>query len=240
MIKFENVTKTYGNFIAVDNVSFEIKDAEIFGFIGESGAGKSTILKLINRLESPENGVIVIDGQHSLELGSTAIQALRKSISVVFQSFNLLRNKTVFENVHLPLTLRNEKNAQRVEEVLRFVNLEYKMHRYPSALSGGEKQRVAIARSLITNPKILICDEATSALDPKTTQEILNVLKRINQEYQTTIVVVTHQLEVAKAICSRVAIMEKGSLIEIIDVNNSDTPPNTLSYTIHAKEVLTQ
>ncbi|AYV34164.1 methionine ABC transporter ATP-binding protein [Erysipelothrix rhusiopathiae] len=244
MIEFKNVSKHYQGknktFKALDNVSFEIKQSEIFGIIGESGAGKSTALRLINGLELPDEGAVFIDGTDLKSLSSNALRSLRKEIGVVFQNFNLLGNRTVFDNIALPLRLAKNKDCNMVSEALCFVHLESKIHHYPAQLSGGERQRVAIARALITKPKILICDEPSSALDPHTTKEILEVLKQINQQFGTTIVIVTHELEVAKMLCDRVAILDNGTLHEVISVNRHDEDTTTPSYAIHAKDYLLQ
>ncbi|WP_166083371.1 methionine ABC transporter ATP-binding protein [Erysipelothrix anatis] len=237
MIRFENVSKAYDAFTVLDSVSFEVHRGEIFGIIGESGAGKSTLLRLVNQLETHDAGTVFVNGTDMSTLTAKSLRTIRKEISVVFQNFNLLKNRSVAENVALPLTLSNVNDTARVEEVLTFVNLLDKKDHYPNQLSGGERQRVAIARALATNPNILICDEPTSALDPKSTADLLDVLKSINEVFGTTIVVVTHQLEVAKAICNRVAVMERGVLKDVVTVYNLPMETDT-SYVAHAKAVL--
>lgn len=244
MIQFKNISKHYhdnnASFNALDNVSFKIEQSEIFGIIGESGAGKSTALRLINGLEKPDEGSILIDQVDLTPLTQTELRSVRKEIGVVFQNYNLLNNRTVFDNIALPLRLAKNKDCNAVSEALCFVRLESKINHYPAQLSGGEKQRVAIARALVTQPKILVCDEPSSALDPHTTKEILEVLKQINQQFGTTIVIVTHELEVAKMLCDRVAILEQGMLREVIQVNQHDIKSSKTSYAVHAKEYLTQ
>lgn len=242
MIVFENVSKSYPKTQgAVQNVSFEIKKAEIFGILGESGAGKSTILKMINQLESQDEGNIYIDGINISQFDEKSMRKLRKKIGVIFQNYNLLYNKTVFDNIALALQLKGEKQIEeKVLEALDFVHLRDKKDHYPKQLSGGEAQRVAIARAIVTRPEILLCDEATSALDLKTTQEILNLLKQVQEEFQTTIVFVTHELHAAKAICDRVAVMQEGSLQGIVDVKEIATSKQEQSYYAMVSEVMMQ
>ncbi len=244
MITFQNVSKTYHDTkhskVALSDISFHIEKSEIFGIIGESGAGKSTTLKLLNALELPSSGQIILDGTNLRTLSKKQLTDTRKTIGVIFQNINLLKNKTVYDNVALPLKIRGKVNKEDVEAALKFVNMFDHAHKYPRQLSGGEKQRVAIARALVTKPDILICDEPTSALDQHTTFEILEVLKQINQKFQTTIVIVTHELSVAKALCNRVAILEKGNLIDVISVNNTKPKSTSTSYSDWAKEVLEQ
>ncbi|MEG0327962.1 MAG: ATP-binding cassette domain-containing protein [Erysipelothrix sp.] len=244
MITFQNVSKTYHDTkhskTALSDISFHVEKSEIFGIIGESGAGKSTTLKLLNALERPSSGQIILDGTNLRTLSKKQLTDTRKTIGVIFQNINLLKNKTVFDNVALPLKIKGKVNKEDVEAALKFVNMFDHAHKYPRQLSGGEKQRVAIARALVTKPDILICDEPTSALDQHTTFEILEVLKQINQEFQTTIVIVTHELSVAKTLCNRVAILEKGHLIDVISVNNTKPKATVSSYSDWAKEVLEQ
>ncbi|HIV81319.1 MAG TPA: ATP-binding cassette domain-containing protein, partial [Candidatus Salinicoccus merdavium] len=222
MINMNSVTKTYqgknGPFNAVDNVSLKVEDNEIFGLIGESGAGKSTLLRFINALESPTEGHVTVDDTDVFHLSRKQLRQHQKGIGMIFQQFNLLNNKSVRENIHLPLELHKYENPLTVEEVLAFVGLPDKADNYPSQLSGGEKQRVGIARALITRPKILLCDEPTSALDESTTEEIVDVLKRAHKAFDMTILVVTHELNVIKSMCRRCAVLEKGRLIDIIDI----------------------
>lgn len=232
MITFEEVSKKYGRndkeIFAVHDVSLSIKQGEIFGIIGFSGAGKSTLLRLVNLLERPTKGKIIVNGNDITRLTKKELRQLRRKIGMVFQSFHLFSSRDVAGNIEYPLKLAGfskEKRKQRVQELLRFVGLEDKSNKYPEQLSGGQKQRVGIARALATSPDILICDEATSALDPETTEEILLLLKRINQEYGITIILITHEMQVIQKICDRVAVMEKGKVIEQGEVYEVFTKP---------------
>lgn len=239
LIKIKNLTKEFisGNkkITAVKNVSMEIKKGEIYGIIGYSGAGKSTLLRCINRLEEPSSGSIIIDGVDITNLDSKNLRQERKNIGMIFQHFNLLEQKTVYENIALPLNLKKENKEvinKRVMELLKYVGLEDKKNSYPSELSGGQKQRVAIARAISNNPKVLLSDEGTSALDPQTTKSILNLLKKIREELGITIIMITHQMEVVKEICDRVAIMEDGIVVEENTVENIFTSPKTKTANI--------
>lgn len=221
MIKFESVSKTFLSqkkvVNAVDNVSLSIAKGEIYGVIGFSGAGKSTLLRLVNLLEKPTSGRVVVDEQDVTSISSRELRKLRRQIGMIFQTFNLFNSRTVYGNIAYPLKLARVPKEQvkaRVAELLRFVGLEDKADQYPEQLSGGQKQRVGIARALATSPDILICDEATSALDPETTGEILKLLKRVNEEYNITILLITHEMHVIRTICDRVAVMENGRVIE--------------------------
>lgn len=234
MIKIENLSKvlTIGkeNFHAVKDVHLTINKGEIFGIIGLSGAGKSTLIRCINRLEEPTEGKIIIDGVNLINISEYGLRNERKEIGMIFQHFNLLSQKTVYENIAFPLTLEKIDKREihtRINELLKYVDLEDKKDNYPSQLSGGQKQRVAIARAIANNPKILLSDEGTSALDPKTTKSILELLNRIRKELNITIVMITHQMEVVKEICDRVAIMESGKVIEENTVENLFRDPKT-------------
>lgn len=214
MIEFENVSKVFrvkeNKVEALKNVNLKIEKGDIYGIIGFSGAGKSTLLRTINALEKPTEGRVLIDGEDLQQLSPADLRKKRKSIGMIFQQFNLLETKTVFENVALPLKLNKVPKDQikkRVEEILKFVELSDKSEVYPAKLSGGQKQRVGIARALATEPSILLSDEATSALDPKTTASILKLLKKINQELHITIVLITHEMNVIQSICNHVAVM---------------------------------
>ncbi|UXY11557.1 ATP-binding cassette domain-containing protein [Kosakonia sp. ML.JS2a] len=225
MIEFRNVSKTFarkGNAIlALDNINLKIEQGDIFGIIGYSGAGKSTLLRLINRLETPGTGEVMLNGESLQDVSAKRLQAIKKDIGMIFQNFNLLNAKTVFHNVAIPLILQGKDHAfiqARVAELLDFVNLGDKAHSFPDELSGGQKQRVGIARALATNPSVLLCDEATSALDPHTTVQILLLLKEINLRYGITIVLITHEMSVVQKICNKVAVMEKGRVVEHGDV----------------------
>ncbi|MED1555132.1 methionine ABC transporter ATP-binding protein [Bacillus paramycoides] len=234
MISFNNVSKVYesgGQSVhAVEDVTLSVEKGEIFGIIGFSGAGKSTLLRLVNMLERPTAGTISIDDKDITSLSTKELRKLRQRIGMIFQSFNLFNSRTVFGNIAYPLKLakllKNEIK-ERVNELLKFVGLEDKANYYPEQLSGGQKQRVGIARALATSPDILICDEATSALDPETTTEILNLLKKVNREYNLTILLITHEMHVVKEICHRVAVMEKGKVIEEGKLFDVFTQPKT-------------
>ena len=213
MIKVKNVKKNFGNSKVLKDVTLEIKEGEIYGIIGHSGAGKSTLLRCINGLESYDSGSINVMGKEIKDLNKNEIRDLRKNLGMIFQSFNLLNRKNVYENIALPLEvwgLSKEEIRNRVLKLLKLVSLEDKEKSNPSELSGGQKQRVAIARALALEPKILLCDEATSALDPRTTKEILSLLLKINKELRITIVIVTHQMEVVKEVCEKITLLEDG------------------------------
>lgn len=221
MIEVRHLQKEYflenQSFHAVKDVSFNVKAGEIYGIIGLSGAGKSTLIRCLNRLENPTQGEILIEGKNIVHLSEQELNRLRRSIGMIFQSYNLFEQRNVYENIAFPLKLQGidaEEIHQRVLELLAFVNLSEKQKAYPSTLSGGQKQRVAIARALATRPKILLCDEATSALDPTSTKQILELLKKTVAVYGTTIVMITHQMEVAKELCHRIAVMDKGRIVE--------------------------
>lgn len=218
MITLEKVNKVYSNGLhAVKDVSLKVNKGDIFGIIGLSGAGKSSLIRLINRLEEPTSGKIFINGENVLEFNKKQLLERRKKIGMIFQHFNLLSSRTVEENVAFALEIANwNKNEikERVAILLDIVGLSDKAKYYPSQLSGGQKQRVSIARALANNPDILLSDEATSALDPKTTKSILELIKKIQQKFSLTVVMITHQMEVVKEVCNRVAIMSDGRIVE--------------------------
>lgn len=221
IIRIRNVSKSFttpkGSFKAVDNASLDIQRGDTFGIIGTSGAGKSTLLRLINLLERPEAGEIHVDGRDVTTLSKHHLRGLRRSIGMIFQQFNLLQNATVEDNVAFPLRIHGASRAEiatRVRECLDIVGLQDKADVYPAQLSGGQKQRVAIARALATRPSILLCDEPTSALDPQTTRSVLEVLKEVNEKLGVTIVIVTHEMSVVRALCRNVAVMEHGKVVE--------------------------
>lgn len=227
MITFENITKTYGgktHVQALKGISLTIHDGEIFGIIGKSGAGKSTLVRCINMLEKPTTGKVIIDDKELTAMSDSQLRAERKNIGMIFQHFNLLSSRTVFDNIAFPLELAGaskEVIRSKVDSLLELVGLTDRQFNYPSQLSGGQKQRVGIARALASNPKILLCDEATSALDPQTTKSILELLKDINKRLGITIVIITHEMAVIKEICDRVAVIEGGVIKEqgrVIDV----------------------
>lgn len=225
MIEFHNIVKEFRHkgkkVTALDGVSLKIEKGDIYGVIGYSGAGKSTLLRMVNALETPTNGKVIVKDKELGALQNQELSQVKKNISMIFQHFNLLESKTVFDNIALPLILNKvdkETIRTRVRKFLNFVGLADKEHSYPNQLSGGQKQRVGIARALVTNPEILLCDEATSALDPKTTLAILELLKRVNEEFNITILIVTHEMEVIQKICNKVAVMENGEVIEAGEV----------------------
>ena len=236
IISIRNVSKTFKgkrNVDAVKNVSLEIQDKEIFGIVGYSGAGKSTLIRLVNQLEKADSGEILIDGVDISGLKGDALRKERQKIGMIFQHFNLLWSKTVLENIMFPLELAKvpkEERLKRATDMAEKVGLGDKLNVYPSTLSGGQKQRVAIARALVLNLKILLCDEATSALDPKTTEDILELLKQINKEYGLTIMMISHQMETVQKICHKLAVMADGEVVEegtVNDIFSNPTHPLT-------------
>ncbi len=224
MIEIQNINKIYPNgYHAVKNVSLEIKTGDIFGIIGLSGAGKSSLIRLINRLEEPTDGKIIIDGVDITALSKDKLLERRKKIGMIFQHFNLLASRTVGENIAFSLEIANWKKSdidKRVAELLELVELCDKRDYYPSQLSGGQKQRVAIARALANNPDVLLSDEATSALDPKTTKAILELIKNIQKKFNLTVIMITHQMEVIRDICNKVAVMTAGEIVEFGSVHH--------------------
>ncbi|GEN44614.1 methionine ABC transporter ATP-binding protein [Alkalibacillus haloalkaliphilus] len=221
MIKIQNVTKRFGDYEAIKSVSLSVNHGEIYGVIGASGAGKSTLLRLINLLESPDHGEVIVNDDSLTRLKGRKLREARQSIAMIFQQYNLLGNKTVYDNVVVPLELSKvpkQERESRVMESLQFVGLDHFKDQYTAQLSGGQKQRVAIARALVNNPTVLLCDEPTSSLDPNTTAEILSVLKRINENFGVTIVIVSHEMEVIKSICERVTVMADGEEYETVTI----------------------
>ncbi|MFC3695638.1 methionine ABC transporter ATP-binding protein [Chenggangzhangella methanolivorans] len=220
-ISFRGVAKTYvsprGEIGALKNIDVEVPEGRVFGVIGRSGAGKSSLLRLVNRLESATTGQVIVDGEDVGALDGEALIALRRRVGMIFQHFNLLSAKTVYENVALPLRVAGwsrEDTEKRVTEMLDLVGLSDKRDAYPGRLSGGQKQRVGIARALAGRPKILLCDEATSALDPETTQSILALLRDINRRLGITIMLITHEMSVIREVCDEVLVLEKGEVAE--------------------------
>lgn len=221
MIKLMGIEKIYDTgetkVHALKGIDLHIKKGEIFGIIGLSGAGKSTLVRCINMLDAPTKGQVFVDGQEMTAMSASELRDARKHIGMIFQHFNLLSSATVYDNVAFPLRLVNTDEEQiqaKVTSLLKLVGLEDRANHYPSALSGGQKQRVGIARALANNPKVLLCDEATSALDPQTTKSILDLIYTINQNLQLTVVVITHEMQVIKEICDRVAVIENGVIAE--------------------------
>ena len=240
MIELRNVEKTYhtasGDIHALKRTSLTIEQGEIFGIIGLSGAGKSTLIRCINMLEQPTAGQVFVDGEELTAMTETQLRKARQNIGMIFQHFNLLASRTVYDNIAFPLEIQGlskDEIRKRVEPLLDLVQLRERADHYPSQLSGGQKQRVGIARALASNPKVLLCDEATSALDPQTTKSILNLLRNINQRLNLTIVMITHQMEVVKEICDRVAVIEEGSIIEegnMVEVFTNPQSPTTKDF----------
>lgn len=227
MIEIKNLTKTFSitdrNVEALKNVNLTIQNGDIYGIIGMSGAGKSTLVRCINMLERPTEGSVIIDGVDMSTLSSKALREARRDITMIFQSINLLMQRTCLKNICFPLELAGVKKSEakkKALELLEIVGLPDKANAYPAQLSGGQRQRIAIARALATNPKILLCDEATSALDPKTTHSILNLIKDINKKTGITVIVITHQMSVVEEICNNVAILDNGTVVEEGSVAN--------------------
>ena len=236
MIEINNLSKTFksasANVEALKNVSLKIEDGDIYGIIGMSGAGKSTLVRCLNFLEKPDSGEVIIDGKALNNLNNKELLELRRDVTMVFQSFNLLMQSTCLKNVMFPLELVKEdknKAKERALELLDIVDLKDKADAYPSMLSGGQRQRVAIARALASNPKILLCDEATSALDPTTTNQILDLIREINQKMNITVVIITHQMSVVENICNKVAILDKGEVVETGKVSEVFSHPKSLA-----------
>ena len=236
LIRLESLRKSFaakgGDFHAVRDVTLQIREGDIFGIIGRSGAGKSTLLRLINLLERPDAGSVWFAGRKLGALSRSALREERQSIGMIFQQFNLLANATVFDNVAFPLRIHGRHTrieiTERVRECLAIVGLADKADSYPAQLSGGQKQRVAIARALASRPSVLLCDEPTSALDAETTRSVLDVLADINRRFGVTIVIVTHELPVVRALCRHVAVMEEGRVVELLRVHALDTANTTL------------
>ena len=234
MIQVENLCKLFntkgGTVEAAKNISFSIEKGEIFGIIGLSGAGKSTLVRCLNLLERPTSGTVRVNGKNLTELSEKELRKERQKIGMIFQHFNLLMQRTALDNVCFPMEIAGIKKAEarkKALEYLKIVGLEEKALSYPSQLSGGQKQRVAIARVLASDPQILLCDEATSALDPQTTKAILELIKEINRDYEITVVVITHEMSVVQEICDKVAVLERGALVETGTVEELFRNPKT-------------
>ncbi|WP_308796670.1 methionine ABC transporter ATP-binding protein [Agromyces silvae] len=223
VIRFDQVSKDFrgrrdrGPLLAVDDVSLSVEQGDIYGIVGFSGAGKSTLLRLVNGLERPSSGRVVVEGVELASLRGRELRRLRRRIGMIHQQFNLMASRTVFRNVAFPLTLARtprDEIRERVAEVLDYVGLADKARAFPDQLSGGQKQRVGIARALAARPDILISDEATSALDPQTTDEVLELLERANRDYGLTVLLITHEMDVVRKVCNRVAVMQDGRIVE--------------------------
>lgn len=234
MIELKNLSKSFttadGTVNALQNVNLKINDGDIYGIIGMSGAGKSTLVRCINMLERPTEGSVLIDGRDIGSLSEKELRGVRRNITMIFQSFNLLMQRTCLKNICFPLELAGMKRAdakKRAMELLEIVGLPDKANAYPAQLSGGQKQRIAIARALTTNPEVLLCDEATSALDPNTTHSILELIREINKKTGITVVIITHQMSVIEEICDRVAILDEGIVVEEGDVGTVFSDPQS-------------
>ncbi len=234
IIQIRNLSKNFGGgpdeVRALTGISLDIQPGEIFGIIGLSGAGKSTLVRCMNLLERPTSGTVIVDGKDITALPEKELRLQRRKVTMIFQSFNLLMQRTCLKNVCFPMEIAGASRAQaekRAAELLDLVGLGDKAGAYPAQLSGGQKQRVAVARALATDPKVLLCDEATSALDPTTTVSILELLKDLNAKLGVTVVVITHQMSVIEAICSRVAILDGGSVAELGPVQDIFSNPST-------------
>jgi len=247
VIKFQNIQKSFRvanrDIPALQGIDLEIEAGEVFGIIGHSGAGKSTLVRLINLLERPSAGQVLIDETDVTALSANALRAMRQNIGMIFQHFNLLASKTVAENIAWPLKIAGWDAAAitaRVQEMIARVGLQEHAHKYPAQLSGGQKQRVGIARALATRPKILLCDEATSALDPQTTRSVLDLLADINRELRLTIVLITHEMDVVRRICDRVAVLDSGQIVELGPVSGvflHPQHPTTRGFVFEAEHV---
>ena len=234
IIQIQHLTKTFGSgegaVTALEDINLDIQSGEIFGIIGLSGAGKSTLVRCINLLERPTSGSVVVNGKEMTSLTERELRQARRSVTMIFQGFNLLMQRTVLQNVCFPMEISGvskQRQKERALELLELVGLQDKAGAYPAQLSGGQKQRVAIARALATDPKVLLCDEATSALDPTTTASILELLKDLNEKLRVTVVVITHQMSVIEEICSRVAIIADSHIVESGAVSEVFRHPKT-------------
>ena len=234
MIEIRNLSKTFktadGSLDALKDVSLTINDGDIYGVIGMSGAGKSTLVRCINMLERPTQGTVLIDGSDVGKLSNKELRELRRNTTMIFQGFNLLMQRTCLSNICFPLELAGVKRAdakKHAQELLEIVGLPDKANAYPAQLSGGQQQRIAIARALATDPKVLLCDEATSALDPKTTHSILELIRDINAKLNITVIIITHQMSVVEEICSKVAILDEGSVVEVGPVSEVFSSPKS-------------
>ncbi|AQP54368.1 hypothetical protein CBF34_01800 [Vagococcus penaei] len=234
MLTFSQVTKQFRHdqtiIQAVKDVSFQVNTGEVFGIVGESGSGKSTILKLINLMSKPDEGLILIKKKDVTKFSGTEIRQTKQQMGMIFQQFNLLHNVTVLDNVLLPMKLTKQVNVELARDWLDFVGLSDKLTAYPSQLSGGQQQRVAIARALIKDPELVLLDEATSALDEQATQDVIDILKKCQRTKQTTMVVVSHELDVIKSLCTRAIVLEKGRIV-------TETAVKSLPETAHQSQV---
>ena len=234
MIELQHLTKRFatqgGTVVALNDINLTIQDGDVYGIIGMSGAGKSTLVRCINMLERPDEGSVTVNGKQMQSLNAAELRASRREITMIFQQFNLLMQRTCLRNIMFPMELAKvpkDKAEARARELLELVGLPDKADAYPAQLSGGQKQRIAIARALATDPKVLLCDEATSALDPNTTHSILTLIKDINRKLGITVVVITHQMSVVEEICDHVAILDGGVVVELGEVKEIFANPRT-------------
>lgn len=234
MIELQHLTKRFatqgGTVVALNDINLTIRDGDVYGIIGMSGAGKSTLVRCINMLERPDEGNVIVNGKQMQDLRAADLRAARREITMIFQQFNLLMQRTCLKNICFPMELAGvpkEKATARARELLELVGLPDKADAYPAQLSGGQKQRIAIARALATNPKVLLCDEATSALDPNTTHAILQLIQKINREMGITVVIITHQMSVVEDVCSHVAILDNGTVVEQGSVRDIFSNPHS-------------
>ncbi len=239
IIQVTNLTKRFQAVDALTNINFSVEKGDIFGIIGQSGAGKSTLIRCLATLEKPSSGTITINGCDIAAMEKCALRTCRQNIGMIFQHFNLLAGRTVRENIAYPLEIQGfskEEIDKRVQEMLELVDLSEKGDVYPARLSGGQKQRVGIARALAPSPEVLLCDEATSALDPKTTRDILALLKKLNSELNLTIVLITHEMDVVKELCTKLAVIDKGQVVEtglVVDIFRDPKHPKTKEFLQH-------
>ncbi len=234
MIELQHLTKRFatqgGTVVALNDINLTIRDGDVYGIIGMSGAGKSTLVRCINMLERPDEGNVIVNGKQMQELRAADLRAARREITMIFQQFNLLMQRTCLKNICFPMELAGvpkDKATARARELLELVGLPDKADAYPAQLSGGQKQRISIARALATNPKVLLCDEATSALDPNTTHAILQLIQKINREMGITVVIITHQMSVVEDVCSHVAILDNGTVVEQGSVRDIFSNPHS-------------
>ena len=234
MIQIQHLTKRFAaagaTVVALNDINLEIQDGDIYGIIGMSGAGKSTLVRCINMLERPDEGKVIVNGREMMQLSPAELRDARREITMIFQQFNLLMQRSCLKNICFPMELagvKKEEAEKRAKELLEMVGLPDKANAYPAQLSGGQKQRIAIARALATDPKVLLCDEATSALDPNTTHSILTLIKDINRKLGITVVVITHQMSVVEEICDHVAILDGGVVVEQGEVKEIFANPKT-------------
>ena len=234
MIQIQHLTKRFAaagaTVVALNDINLEIQDGDIYGIIGMSGAGKSTLVRCINMLERPDEGKVIVNGREMMQLSPAELRDARREITMIFQQFNLLMQRSCLKNICFPMELagvKKDEAEKRARELLEMVGLPDKANAYPAQLSGGQKQRIAIARALATDPKVLLCDEATSALDPNTTHSILTLIKDINRKLGITVVVITHQMSVVEEICDHVAILDGGVVVEVGEVKEIFSNPKT-------------